>query len=298
MSAPFVIETLKKEGHKVYGTDIYPKDWIATAGEVEKFFQVPKVADNEEVFTFFLEICIENNIEFIIILTDLEIDYFVPFKEEFLKHKIILCCADKEQINSCRSKLNIFNIFKEVAEVKIIPTFSAETLNIDFITFPIICKPDKGRSSEGVYVIIERDSFVLNENKSYIYQPFFKGDIIAVDVLFSTNNFVSIARRELIRTKNGAGLTVEIFNDNYLHELVFSIAQRLGLKGVYNMEFIQTGNGYFLMDINPRFSAGVAFSNLAGYDFVKNHLNLFMNKEIDLLDDIKCKILKRKFVEI
>lgn len=298
MSAPFVIETLKKEGYKVFGTDIYPKNWIATADDVEKFFQVPKVAASEDLYNTFLNICTENNIEFIILLTDIEIDYFSPFKDAFLKNNIILCCSHKNEINACRSKLNIFNTFKDLASVNTIPTFSADTINSNLITFPIICKPDKGRSSEGVYVVTERDSFVVNENRSYIYQPFIKGEIITVDVLFGRDKFISIARKELIRTKNGAGLTVEIFIDKFLNEMVFSIAQSLGLIGVYNMEFIKTESEYYLMDINPRFSAGVAFSNLAGYDFVNNHLNFFMNKETDLLDDIKCKIFKRKFVEI
>lgn len=298
MSAPHAIETLKEEGNIVFGTDIYPKEWIATANDVAKFFQVPKVGNSNKLFLFVLNICKTNKIGFVIPLTDIEIDYFSAYKSDFNKNEIILCCSNKKEIDVCRSKLNIFNIFKNNSQIQVIPTFSCETLDANSIDFPLMCKPDRGRSSEGVYVVSERYSFILNENKSYIYQPFVKGDIISVDVLFTQDKLISIARKELIRTKNGAGLTVEIFNDNTLNELVFSIAKTLGLIGVYNIEFIKTEKKYFLMDINPRFSAGVAFSNLAGYNFVKNHLNFFMEKEIDSLKQINCKIFKRKFVEL
>ena len=40
-----------------------------------------------------------------------------------------------------------------------------------------------------------------------------------------------------------------------------------GLVGVVNMEFIQNGDRFFFLEINPRFSGGVGFSVLAGYDF-------------------------------
>ena len=40
------------------------------------------------------------------------------------------------------------------------------------------------------------------------------------------------------------------------------------------------GDEIFLMDVNPRFSAGVAFSLRAGYDMIDNHLRCFTGENI------------------
>ena len=63
------------------------------------------------------------------------------------------------------------------------------------------------------------------------------------------------------------------------------------------MEFIKSDNKYFLIDINPRFSAGVAFSLLAGYDMVNNHLNCFSGKDIMPGVAFKTTIMVKKYVE-
>jgi carbamoyl-phosphate synthase large subunit len=52
------------------------------------------------------------------------------------------------------------------------------------------------------------------------------------------------------------------------------------------------------MDINPRFSAGISFSILAGYDMVKNHLNCFMDNEIETNINYKTMIIAKKLSDV
>lgn len=87
-------------------------------------------------------------------------------------------------------------------------------------------------------------------------------------------------RWEYIRTKNGAGITVEIFYSKSLENIVKQIGNDLDINGCVNIEFIYDGDKYYIIDINPRFSAGIAFSKLAGYDFVKSHINAFTGEDI------------------
>ena len=101
----------------------------------------------------------------------------------------------------------------------------------------------------------------------------------------------------MLRTKNGAGLTVKITNDPMLYDLTTYIGQTLGINGCINMEFIKHDGQYFLIDINPRFSAGIAFSQMVGYNMVINHLNCFIGKNIDSPIQIKEHILTKKYQE-
>ena len=74
--------------------------------------------------------------------------------------------------------------------------------------------------------------------------------------------------------------------------------QTLDIIGCINIEFIKSENDYFLMDINPRFSAGIAFSLLAGYDFIQNHIKCFQGISIDTDLEYKETILTKKYIEL
>ena len=63
------------------------------------------------------------------------------------------------------------------------------------------------------------------------------------------------------------------------------------------MEFILHDADYYLIDINPRFSAGVAFSNFVGYDMVISHLNCFLGKEILSKIEFKEQIITKHYQE-
>lgn len=63
------------------------------------------------------------------------------------------------------------------------------------------------------------------------------------------------------------------------------------------MEFIVNEKGRFLIDINPRFSAGIGFSRLIGYDLVNNALNCFLGRNIKQIKSFKHCIAEKVIVE-
>jgi hypothetical protein len=76
MSADVVINSLRKNGYNVWGTDIYPGKWVGAEYLVGKqFYQVP-LTTNQEYIPTILKICNENKIKYLQPLTDLEVDVF------------------------------------------------------------------------------------------------------------------------------------------------------------------------------------------------------------------------------
>ena len=64
------------------------------------------------------------------------------------------------------------------------------------------------------------------------------------------------------------------------------------------MEFIgETADKYYLIDINPRFSAGIAFSNFIGYDMVTSHFNCFWNEPIQSAVSFDEQIICKRYRE-
>ena len=107
-----------------------------------------------------------------------------------------------------------------------------------------------------------------------------------------------VARKELLRTLNGAGTTVYVFHDSVLEKQCRELAAVLGVNGCVNFEFIETDSGeHFFMECNPRFSGGVEFSCIAGYDCVRNHLRCFTGEEIEGKEDLKNQYIARKYEE-
>jgi carbamoyl-phosphate synthase large subunit len=290
MSAPTILESLSAGGNnRIVGTDIYPEQWQGYKSFLSKFHQVPKAVD-ENYIGEILRICIENQVEYIIPLTDPEVDVLSENRELFEAKNIVLCISNKNAISKCRDKSMVETIFKKSGKVPVI-----ESLSFENMKYPVIAKPKKGRSSEGLFLLKNERQLSLADMNDYIFQPYINGCIFTVDIVRDKKeNCVSIPRQELTRTSNGAGITVEVKRNYLLEQFAKTIVGELNILGCVNIEFIFDGKTYYLMDINPRFSAGIGFSCIAGYDFITNHLKCFQDDAIAELNEIREGILSRK----
>lgn len=302
LSANAVLNVLKSrfEPCKIIGCDIYPGKWIANTSFVDVFYQVPNAGKKNYIETL-LAICKKENIGYLIPLTDPEVDTLSENLTLFESFKTKVCISETSTIKICRNKLKYPEYFTNTKYFKTIPGYSESDLNKSDIKYPLIAKPLNGRSSEGLFLVENQDllNSVRKHKHNYVFQPFIKGKIITVDVIRDTkNNIVSIPRIEHIRTKNGAGLTVKIFKDKKLQEIINTLAEELNITGCINIEFILADRVYYLLDINPRFSAGIAFSLKAGYNFVENHIKCFEDKEIDNICEYTEILATREYIEV
>ena len=235
-----------------------------------------------------MSLCRKEGAEAVIPLTDAEIDVFNLHRDEFSEINVTLCMSDKACIGLCRDKMELYRYLEEHMGGTVIPTLRLGDADPDEIRYPAVCKPYNGRSSQGLKMVGSRREMegVLGETDpaDYIVQPMIKGNVVTVDVVRSPEQgtCAAICRRELLRTPNGAGTSVLVFRNRQLEERCRAIAGLLGIRGCVNMEFIEDRDGvYHMLECNPRFSGGVEFSCLAGYDCVTNHLRCFEGKEIE-----------------
>ena len=299
-SAETVINNLHKANHKIVGMDIYPKEWVANSLIVDVFYQSPYATDESRYVDSLLKICKDEMIDYIMPLTDVEVD--VINEKRALFEDVIICLPKEETINVCRDKYKLYNFLLDKGVECLIPTQKVEADMRDWNQFPAVVKPMGGRSSEGLYYVKNSDELfthIKNDGlNDYIIQPKIEGMVLTVDVLRSEEFFTATPRMELLRTKNGAGTTVRVFKDDKLIQTVKQIAEALDIKGCVNFEFIKMNDGeYKFLECNPRFSAGVAFSCLAGYDYVTNHYNCHSQKKIDDKTDIREMTVARKYAE-
>lgn len=301
-AADIVIKNLKKGGFFVVGCDINSREKIANSLETDAFYIAPYVREKESYLNFILDLCRKEKIEYIIPLTDIEVDLLSLHRERLKQEGITVCISSMHTVELCRNKLALERYVSEHTDIRTIPTTMLSPQEPP--SFPAVCKPINGRSSEGLRYIRSQEEwehFVKTENtKHYIVQPYIEGEIICTDIIRDAKNHhtVCIPRQELLRTFNGAGLSVLVFQDEKLQKICKTLAEKLDIRGCVNFEFIRSREGeHYFMECNPRFSGGVVFSCMAGYDCVLNHMRCYAQGGIEDFKLGEELYIARKYTE-
>ena len=64
VATDITIKSLRRMGFKIVGCNIYPKEWIVESCEVDVFYKVPPVADQENYLNTIHEICEKEEIDY------------------------------------------------------------------------------------------------------------------------------------------------------------------------------------------------------------------------------------------
>lgn len=321
-SAVTVIQALKKEGHRVIGCDIYPAEWVANSKLVDVCYQAPYATDRPAYEAFVKQVCKEHAVSFVMPLTDVEIDLFRKWETAAEDTGAVICMSERKNLDIIRNKKKLESYLTslgicETIPGDLLPDVVDNLKNSDDtcgnLEYPLVIKPVDGRSSQGLHIAHSAKEMELivelcrDRLDQYLVQPKISGAVITVDVVRNpkTEECVCIPRRELLRTPNGAGTSVCVFRNEHLEEQCRAIARALGICGCVNFEFIEekmpeklNGAGVWrFLECNPRFSGGLGFSAVAGYDMVKNHLNCFCGRNLEPLGEIREQYIARRYEE-
>lgn len=282
MSAEAVISRLVLlPDTEVIGCNMYPAPWVPASRLVKRYYQVSSAKEEAAYINQILKICRLEDVTHVIVLTDPEVDILSIYREEFNAVGVMLCIPPKLAVQNARDKMSIYQRFVNHPRIQPIKTIDIKEARFMDFSWPLIAKPRWGRSSEGQVNIPDAGALRFwgerLAEQDYVVQPFHAGDVLVVDVVRQYDSGVSVAmtRQELLRTTNGAGMAVRMLPGHVCGVQAAEAAEILDLQGCINLEFLLVDGTPLLMDVNPRFSAGVAFSIRAGYDMVINHLHCF-----------------------
>ena len=290
-STKVVIEGLEKKGYTVYGADCYPGEWIPMAKRVKDFAEIPLVREEKLYLDTILALCKDWKISAIFPLIDLEVDFYEKYKNTFLKEGIQLCIP-KGDLGLIRDKYLLSKFLSDKLEegFSVIPGEEYEEMDFENLSFPMIAKKRNGRSSEGLWEIEDEDQlgFFCNkmwreEEKNYIFQRKIEGKVYTVDYFRGHGGTDrALVRKENLRTKNGAGVSVEILPEEGIERQCRRIAEALNLNGLVNFEWIyeEQEDCFYFLEINPRPSGGIGFSVLAGAPFVEEAVEYYFSEAL------------------
>lgn len=305
VATDITIKSLKRMGYRVVGCNIYPKEWVVESCEMDMFYQIPPVNKNEEYLEAIKGICVKEEISFIFPMIDYEIDLLTKNRDWFLEHDVTLCISSDESLEYTRNKKKLQDfIERECPNTHAIPTKMLRDIDELEWDFPVVCKPYNGRSSQGLKYIYnqeEWEEFRKSADKdTYIVEPFIDGPLVMVEIVRQKDphKVVAMTRREIMSTPHGCSLVVLVYQDKKLEEASKELADKLDVLGDINFEYIMAKDDtYYLVECNPRFSAGCEFACIGGYDCIENHLKCFLGKEIEDYHFKHNMIIARKYEE-
>lgn len=288
MASTTIVSRLKREPIcRVIGADIFPKNQVATAKDVDEFHVFPSaVSDLEGYIDFAVDFCARHHVDFYYATIDEEIANLSRNRRRFESVGVKLCIPNHDLVMTCHYK---DRFVKWVAEN--MPAIAIESFpSVEAVSesdYPVFVKPIEGRASIGCKRVSSRAELqeLLRDSAadSVVIQRCIEGEVLTVDLVRNarTGQRCQIQRREMLRNANGCGIAVEIINDRQLGAICDELMEKLDLNGVVNAEFFRVDGGYKIIEINPRFSAGTAFSCLAGCDTVINALRIAQGQDCD-----------------
>lgn len=306
VAADISIKYLKSKGFRLVGCGATPKSWNAGSAGIDAYYQAPLIFDTKAYLNFIKDVCIKENVRYVIPFLDPEIDLFAQHIKWFEEHDIILCMSNPTTVKIVRNKKTLADfVANNCPGINSIPTEYLRDIDTLEWDFPIVVKPYNGRSSIGVQYIhntSEWDCFRRNADKDlYIVEPFIYGPIVMVEIIRQpdTHQVVAMSRRELISTPHGLSTAAYVFQDETLEYNAQILADKLDIRGNVNFEYIQSPDRqYHFVECNPRFSAGLSFSCMGGYDIVTNHLKCFTGQHIDDYRFNHTMVISRRFEDV
>lgn len=305
VAADITIKSLKRLGHKVIGCDIYPKEWVPDAFNVDVFYRAPRASEAGVYLDFVEDICKKEGATYVMPLTDVEVDVLNANRNRYEDKGICLCMSPKDTLDICRNK----KLLKEFIDancpaIQTIPTKLLTECEASPWEYPVIVKPYDGRSSIGLRRVHDDLEWAALANipdpERYIVQPTVSGPIVMSELVRQpkSGKVAVVVREELLETLNFCALAVRMYHDEGLEERSRELADALGIVGSVNFEWIRDEAGaYHFVECNPRFSAGAEFTCMAGYDLITNHFACFIGKDIEDFHYRREMVISRKYEE-
>ncbi|WP_339229747.1 ATP-grasp domain-containing protein [Oceanobacillus sp. FSL K6-2867] len=252
-----------------------------------------------------IEICKKHHVNCLVPLNDWEVPKISAQKEELDKLGVSVFAPDSNIVEKVRDKGKYWDLL-EPLDVKTPLSYlnvesAKKALEKKEVSFPLIVKPRNGSASIGIEIIDNVEDMVfayqhavrkIKESQldgatskepedNIIIQEVIEGDKFSVDMFNDLNGrfLTSFARKQLDMRGGDIDRCITV-NIPELTDIAEQLGKRFGHAGYMNTDIYFNGTAYYVIDINPRFGGGYAFTHLAGADIPAAIIALTAGKEV------------------
>ena len=216
----------------------------------------------------------------------------------FKKLNTLDCKIIRDSVSPMLSnKLTTYNILRNVPKLKdILPSYT-ECYNMKHVSEfydpsqnKLVLKTELGDGAKNIQIKEFPFNFEFNGDNSNFIMDYLSDEEISLDCLQVEEEFVCVPRK-----KNKINRTQYVlYKDEYYEELrnyCKSIQIKFDLQMPFNVQFKLDNSSHYLLEINPRLSAGSSMCHLLGVNFpwltLKKLFNIPIFKtELDWMENI------------
>jgi carbamoyl-phosphate synthase large subunit len=244
---------------KIIGCDLNEQPFASL--NFDSFYSSLQVNDPLYLSTI-MEICTKEEIDLIIPVPELEIEFF---SRERLNLPIRVLIANRVAIDVGLDKLITSNFVHGLGDFA--PLTSSEFLGSG-LNLPVLVKPRSGHGSKNVFIcqtMVDVEYHQRNPNPTIFQEILKPSDMEVTCGIYATKERRVFSIQLLRHLSGGRTSWARVIVNEQVTKLCEKIALGLNLQGAINVQLILTDSGPKVFEINPRYSSTVEMRHKLGF---------------------------------
>lgn len=272
-----VVQYFKKElagRGRVIATDC--SELAPAIYEADEYVIVPRITEPGYLEKI-LSICKEKEITGVFSLIDPELSLLAAHRDEFLAVGTTPIISDPEQVETCFDKFRMYEKLKElsISTGKCFMDKEAFFAAVEDGTmhYPVFLKPVCGSASININKVNCREEVELlcKLNGDLMIQEFMDGQEYGADVYIDmiSGEVVSIFVKKKIKMRAGETDKAVSVKDDALFALIKDFVERMGFRGIIDIDIFEIDGKWYISEVNPRFGGGYPHAYACGVNVPK-----------------------------
>ncbi len=327
---PGTLKCLKENGERiirVIGADMSSDDSILQMCDAA--WQVPRCSDPGYINAL-LEICRKEKVDVLLPIMSAELNALAENRKSFAEIGTTVSVSALEALSIANNKLSLFDFMKknDLPCAKYHAVHSREELKkyAELLGYPekkVCVKATDGSGSRGFRILSETasrlDMFlhekptsgvitlkelldILEEADDFpelLIMEYLPGEEYSVDLLADHGKVLISCCRKSLRMENSIMLEAVVVDDPAVIDLCTQVTEALKLDGNIGFDIRKREDGTpFIMECNPRITAGIPYFTLAGVNLPYLCVKKLMNEELPQVSPMVGTVIRRRWMEM
>ena len=272
-----VVQYFKKEAGntgRIIATDC--SELAPAIYEADAHYIVPRITEPGYI-NHILEICKKEKIDGCFSLIDPELSMLAEHRDEFLAVGCTPIISPYDSVEICFDKYRMYQTLLEYG----IPTGKCyidakafmDAVRAGEISFPVFVKPVKGSASININQVKgpKEIEVLFSLYDDLMVQEYMNGTEYGADVyvdMISGKTKAIFVKQKIAMRAGETDKSVSV-KDEELFSLISSFVERLGLRGIIDIDIFKIDGTYYISEVNPRFGGGYPHAYACGMNVPK-----------------------------
>lgn len=242
--------------------------------DADAYYIVPRIME-EGYIDRILDICVKEQITGVFSLIDPELSLLAKERDRFLQIGATPVVSDYDLVEKCFDKYQFYKMLRRMK----VPTGKCYTDMYKFfedldqarILYPVFVKPITGSASININDVKSDDEIAVlfARYDDLLIQEYMDGQEYGADVYLDliSGKCTHIFLKKKIKMRAGEtdkSVSVKI---PALFDQIVSLTEKLGFRGMIDIDIFDVDGTFYFSEINPRFGGGYPHAYACGVDF-------------------------------